>query len=140
MPNIFVQRYFILGQKPVIDNVLRKFFFKQGKEWKSQGLMEDDPLESQIVDSGEFIHEKDKIVFSSYMGWDMHPELIQGIALKLPTGTILLVIGYDMDDYPTEDGGQILEIEGGTGRMIKNETYPSQWISKHYFPLLFEEN
>ena len=140
MPNIFVQRYFILGQKNIVDNVFKKFFFKQGKQWKSHGLMETDPLEEQIVDSGEFIHQSDHISFSSYMGWDMHPELIKQMAKKLPRGTILLVIGYDMDDYPSKNGGQILEIEGETGNIITNKTYPSQWISKHHFPLLYEKD
>jgi hypothetical protein len=136
MPNIFVQRYFIFGSESQINQIFRTFFSKQDHLWKSHGLMEEDPLEYQIVNSGDFLHQTEMIAFSSYMGWDMHAELIEQMAKKLPSGTILLVIGYDMDDYPTEDGGRILEIEGGTGRRIKDELYPSQWISKYYFPLL----
>jgi hypothetical protein len=139
MPNIFVQRYFILGSPQLLNQVFNKYFYQQGNQWKSRGLMEEDPLDSQILNSGDFIHEKDKIVFSSYMGWDMHPELIEQMAKKLPRGTVLLVIGFDMDDYPTEEGGQILEIEGGTGHLIKNETHSSQIVAKYYFPQLYED-
>ena len=67
------------------------------------------------------------------------PNLIEEMARKLPKGTILLVIGFDMDDYPDPTGGQILEIEGNTGKKIRSEQYPSQWIAKYHFPLLFEE-
>ena len=150
MPNIFVQRYVILGNRKIIDRVMKDHFYianqknfpyRQGSlpMWLSKGLMDDDPMLEQIVNSGDFVREKDKISFSSYMGYDMHYHLIENMARKLPKGTILLVIGFDMDDFPSATGGQIAEIEGYTGRQIRYETYPSQWIAKHHFPLLFNQ-
>lgn len=162
MPNIFVQRYFILGSPQVLDQIMNRHFYKTFSkkvspktkatasgsqvamgdvipQWHSKGLMEEDPLMEQIVDSGDFVKENDKIIFSSYMGWDMHAELIEDMARQLPKGTILLVLGFDMDDYPNKEGGQILEVEGGTGKRLKYQVCPSQWIAKYYFPLLYKQ-
>ncbi len=150
MPNIFVQRYFILGKHNIIDQIMKKHFYIaesgqfpycQGSlpTWLSQCLMEEDPLENQIVNSGNFVREKNKIIFSSYMGFDMHKDLIIEMARKLPKTTILLVIGFDMDDYPNLTGGQILELEGQTGYQIRDCTYPSELISQYHFPFLFKQ-
>lgn len=150
MPNIFVQRYFIFGKPTIIDQIMKKYFYiadqKQfpyfhgnGPLWLSQGLMEEDPLINQIANSGDFVRQKNHIAFSSYMGLDMHPELIEEMARQLPKGTIVLVIGFDMDDYPNPTGGQILEVEGGTGRRIQYQTYPSEWIARYHFPVLYQE-
>jgi hypothetical protein len=57
----------------------------------------------------------------------------------MPRGSVVTVVGFDMDDYPKKSGGAILMVEGGTGKQRYFERYPSRRIAKKYFPLLFQE-
>lgn len=155
MPNIFVERYTISGNASVIARILEKHFFLDCKktllqrahekksnacQMRSRGLTSDDedPLEEQIVDSGEFESLKTEISFSTYSGWDIHVENVQSMARKLPKDIVLRVVGFDMDDYPN-DRAAILEVEGSTARILCFDRVLASEIAKKYFPKLYTQ-
>jgi hypothetical protein len=125
----------------LIQRIRDTFFFwdRDAKDVRSRGLMEDDPLEHTIVDSGDFVALPQEIQFSSYSGCDIHPEVITKMFKRLPRGVTLTVVGFDMDDYPgePEDQAAVLIIKPNQSPEISRVS--SRRVAKTFFPKLYAQ-
>ena len=145
----YVLRYVIKGHVAVIKKIMKKHFYKESLRyptpkrnfvWKSQGLMEEDPLEKHVLNSGEFECKATSIEFSSYMDWDVRYVKFEQMAKKLPKNSVLFIAGLLMDDVLSSGRSFLYKIEGKTGKCLeKEEDLSSKCLAQKVFPLLYLE-